>query len=262
MRVLHYLMIGAMFLPGCKSCQKEDEPPPMPTAPEVTSEPPPPATLSAVEPAGPGDIVRPELDEREDGVTGTTVSVTGAKANLKIPSDWKLAKGDVQVATSADGKSRLGLVSHGADGIDPVIEKAATATGLSGCQWGSVQSLTVGKDKLIAQAADGKCKRGGADVNAAYMGTEGLFAMGSWDDGADRNELFGSMRSVAKVGTGKGGPTNLIACCRALAQNAKSAPPPQNGFMLQAAATCEAAARNNNAAAVNAALRQFGMKCN
>jgi hypothetical protein len=255
-------MIGAMFLPGCKSCQKEDEPPPMPVAPEVTAEPPAPTTLSVVEPTGPGDVVRPELDEREDGITGTTVTVSGAKANLKIPSEWKLTKADVQVATSADSKSRLGFVSQGTDGVDPAVQKAVGSTGLSGCEWGSTQSLTVGKDKLVTQAADGKCKRGGVDVSAAYIATEGLVAVGSWDDGADRNELFGSLRSIAKLVAGTGGATNLVACCRALANNAKSAPPPQNGFMLQAAATCEAAARSGNAAAVNAALRQFGMKCN
>lgn len=62
-----------------------------------------------------------------------------------------------------------------------------------------------------------------------------------------------------------GGPgvTRLVACCRALAQNAKSqANPLQAGVMLQAAAACESAARQGNLAAVNAALATSGMKCN
>lgn len=54
-------------------------------------------------------------------------------------------------------------------------------------------------------------------------------------------------------------PSGLMACCNAIAQNAKSAPPAQAPFMLQAAAACKAAAAGNNAAAVNAALRQAGL---
>jgi len=119
----------------------------------------------------------------------------------------------------------------------------------------------VGKDKLLVQAADGTCAKGTAKVSAAYMAVEGLVVVGSWDEGADRNALFGAMRTVTKVKTGTGAPSNLVACCRTLAQNAASAPLPQSGFMLQAAATCEAAARNNNAAAVTAAVSKFGIKC-
>jgi hypothetical protein len=265
MRLLPYILIGAVlpFLPSCKACQKDtDEPPPLPPATTVAPEPTAPATLTTVEPPKPGEIVRPELEDREDGITGKAVTVTGAKASLQVPNDWTVAKADVQTAAAADQKSRMALASFGTEGHTAALDKAAAATGLSACTWQPTQSFTVGKDKLMAQAADGLCQRSGAQVSAAFMATEGLFALGSWDEGADRSPLFGSMRSVAKVKTGTAGPTNLIACCRALAQNAKSQPPPQSGFMLQAAAACEAAARNNDSAAVNAALRQFGMRCN
>jgi hypothetical protein len=50
-----------------------------------------------------------------------------------------------------------------------------------------------------------------------------------------------------------------MACCNAIAQNAKSAPPAQAPMMLQAAAVCKAAAAGGNAAGVNAALRQAGL---
>ncbi|HNS98366.1 MAG TPA: hypothetical protein PKL73_15550 [Polyangiaceae bacterium] len=264
MRLLPYLLIGALLplLPSCKACEREsDEPPPLPPATTVTPEPTAPATLTTVEPPKPGEIVRPELEDREDGITGKAITVTGAKANLQVPNDWNVAKADVQTATAADQKSRMGVTNYGAEGHSAALDKAMASTGLSGCTWQPTQSFSVGKDKLMAQAADGLCQRNGAQVSTAFMATEGLLALGSWDEGADRTALFGSMRSVAKVKVGTG-TSNLVACCRALAQNAKSQPPPQSGFMLQAAAACEAAARNNDASAVNAALRQFGMRCN
>ena len=62
----------------------------------------------------------------------------------------------------------------------------------------------------------------------------------------------------------KGGPavSTLVACCRALAQNAKSNPNPMvMGSMLQAAALCESYAKSGNAAGVNSALAPFGKSC-
>ena len=64
---------------------------------------------------------------------------------------------------------------------------------------------------------------------------------------------------AGKKATGPYNPTGLMACCNALAQNAKSAPPTQAPFMLQAAAACKAAAAGGNTAGVNAALRSAGM---
>jgi hypothetical protein len=64
-----------------------------------------------------------------------------------------------------------------------------------------------------------------------------------------------------KKATGTYSPSGLMACCNALAQNAKSAPPDKAPFMLQAAGACKAAASGGNTAAVNATLAQFGMRC-
>lgn len=258
MRTSHYVLIGAMLMLGCNGCKKEDdEPPPMPAAPTTSTPPPEPTVLTTAEPAAPGEVVRPELDNREDGGTGNTVTASGAKASIKVPSDWKKnVDGKITTLTAPDGKSRLAVTAS----TNPTeeLDELANKAGVAGCEWQPPLTLTVGKDKLSTQAADGKC--GGKP--AAYMATEGLVVFGSWDEDADRNALFGAMRSVSKLVAGKGGVSRLVACCRVLAQNAKSQPMPQQGFMMQAAATCEAAARNNNVAAVNAALSQFGMKCN
>ena len=258
MRLPHYILIGAMLSIGCNGCKKEDDdPPPMPAAPTVSeTAAPEPAVLTTAEPAAPGEVVRPELDNREDGGTGNLLAISGAKANVKMPSDWKVEKGTNTVAKSADGKLRL-VFKSGTDATAE-MDAMASAAGVSGCTWQGPITVTVGKDKLSANAADGKC----ANKPAAFMATEGLIAFASWDDDADRTPLFSILRSVAKPVAGGPSVSRLVACCRVLAQNAKSAPPMQQPFMLQAAATCEAAARNNNVGAVNAALSQFGMKCN
>lgn len=74
------------------------------------------------------------------------------------------------------------------------------------------------------------------------------------DAGADAGDA-----DAAKKATGPYDPNRLLACCNALAQNAKSAPPMQQPFMLQAAGACKAAAQNGNIAGVTAALRQAGL---
>ena len=261
MRSIHLLFVGALLLSGCPDKNKET--PPLPSA-TVTA--PPPPTTSAVlvpeQPTGPAEVVRPELDNRDDGLTGKALIVAGTKAAMQIASDWQVTKGDAQTASAADQKSRLAASAYGAEGHTPAIDKLSVANGLTACTWAPVLSLTVGKDKLAAQAADGACTRNGAKVSAAYVATEGLVVLGSWDEGADRSALFGAMRTIAKA-KGGGTPTSkLSACCQALASAAKANPQPQQGFMMQAAATCQAAARANNLSAVNAALSQFGMKCN
>lgn len=65
------------------------------------------------------------------------------------------------------------------------------------------------------------------------------------------------------VGTGRPA-SGLTACCNALAQNAKSAPPPNNVYMTQAAATCHALVAQGQASgtilgAVRGALQGAGM---
>lgn len=71
--------------------------------------------------------------------------------------------------------------------------------------------------------------------------------------------------AVKKKVTGHYVPhSSLSACCAALAQNAKSAPPPTNAYMLQAAAACNAAVaagkqKNSIMAMIQGALRGAGM---
>ena len=262
MRVLRCVAAVAVLslLPGCDFLKKpEEEPPPPAPAPAPT---PTQMELTTTEPAKPGEIVRPQLEDRADGITGKAVTVAGAKARIQVPNDWTLvATSKPQVATSPTQQARLAITNVGPEAWSAQLPTAEGALGLASCTWQPTTPFSTGKDKIPVQAAaDGLCKRGGVDAQAAYIATDDLFILGAWDKNTDMDPMFGSMRSLARLATGTATP-NLIACCRALAQNAASQPPPQNGFMLQAAATCEAAARANNAAAVNAALRQFGMQC-
>jgi hypothetical protein len=66
-----------------------------------------------------------------------------------------------------------------------------------------------------------------------------------------------------KTGTGKPG-ASLSACCSALMQNSKSAPPPQNMYMMQAAGVCQALVAQGKekasiVGAVSGALKGAGM---
>lgn len=66
-----------------------------------------------------------------------------------------------------------------------------------------------------------------------------------------------------KVGTG-GPAKSMAACCNALAQNAKSAPPPTSLYMAQAAALCSGAVASGKDAGsvlaiVSGALKGAGM---
>jgi hypothetical protein len=63
---------------------------------------------------------------------------------------------------------------------------------------------------------------------------------------------------AAKKGGG-GNPAGLLACCKALEQNAASAPEPNKTYMLQAAAGCKVAAAAGQTGAVQAALRGAGL---
>jgi hypothetical protein len=89
---------------------------------------------------------------------------------------------------------------------------------------------------------------------------EGLLVVGAWDADGDANGVFGSMRSINKaVG---GDASGISACCQALRQNAKSAPPEQQGGYLMAAGVCEAMKNDPNGRAalgqVRAALGAAG----
>lgn len=229
---------------------------PTPTEAPTPAKTPTPIATEAAIPTPAGGGVKAELDNRSDGINGTAVNVAGAKAAVQAPSNWTAGKGgDAQTYTAGDQKARIAATSFGADGPAKKLEAAATAAGLTGCTFGTAENVTVGKDKLAGQAADGTCQRGAGTVKAAYMATEGLLVLGSWDDGGDSVNVFGSMRSVTKAAGGTGDASGIGACCAALRQNAKSAPPQQVGAYLAAAAACDAVRNNPQGKAALAGVR-------
>jgi hypothetical protein len=203
---------------------------------------PTPLATEAPVPTPTGGGIKAELDNRSDGINGTTVSVPGAKATTVAAAGWKASKqGDVQVHAAPDEKARIAATSVGAEGPQKKLEAAATAAGLSGCTFGTPENVTVGKDKLAGQAAEGTCQRGAGSAKAAYLATEGLLVLGSFDTPADNPNVYGAMRSVAKAAAGGGGG-GLAACCAAIAANAANAPLAQKGAYLMAADACRSAA--------------------
>lgn len=210
-------------------------------------------TETAAKPAGIEARVKAEVDNKPEGVTdGTAVGAPAAKAAIMAPKGWNVAKGDVQVAKAGDEKARLAVSSFGAEGPDQRIAATAMAADLKNCQWSTPpDTATVGKDKLTASVADGVCTRGTAQVKAAMMATEGLLVIGAWDDGGDMAGVFNAFRSVKKATVSDG----IAACCAALRQNAKSAPPQQAGIYLMAAGACDNARKNPDTAAALRAVR-------
>jgi hypothetical protein len=234
-----------------KKSEKTSEPAPTP-APTPT-----PTQTTQVKVDNPGaqpgiePRVKAEVDQRTDGVTGTTLAVTGAKATLQTVKEWQSAKqGDFTVAGPADKKVGLAAGNGGVDKADA----AAAAMGLTACKWNPPENVAVGKDKLPGSAADGTCTKGTIPVKAAVVALTGenLLVVGAWEPDGDAANMFGAMRSIAKAAGGGGG---LAACCAALQQNAKSAPPQQQGAYLLAAGACKSAMSNPNTAQALAAVR-------
>lgn len=189
--------------------------------------------------------VKAELDNRSDGATaGNKVVPTGAKALFTAPTELAAqpAKGDLSISQTADGKTIV--AASGYDG-DAKRDLAAASLGLTNCQWNPAESISVGKDKLAATAADGLCTKGSAQMHTAYFGdtAENLLVFGAWDAaGGDMKKVFDAMRSTQKAAAGDA--SGIAACCDALRQNAKSAPLQQQGFYMAAAGACDAL-RNN-----------------
>lgn len=210
------------------------------------------AATATPAPAGIQPRVKAEIDNKPDGLTtGAPMPVSNAKALIQVPKEWAKTPGDTQVAKSADDKARIAVHNFGPDGPNALIAPTAQAAGLTNCQWAAPETVTAGKDKLTASVADGVCTRGTIQAKAAMMAVDGLLVIGSWDEGGDQASVFNSFRSVTKVT----GVDPLIACCQALAQNAKSAPPQQVPFYLAAAAACNSARSNPNTAAALATIR-------
>lgn len=218
------------------------------TAPAPTPAPSPsPSTVVNPEgtpptPAG-ASRVKQELENRPDGIPGTPTPVGAAAFNS--PAGWVVTKGPVTVTKPPTENARIAAVAFTGDPLAKINE-AATAAGLTGCTWGPPEPLTaVGKEKLPGTAADGTCNRGGTKTVAAYVAlpAQGAAVVGGWDDPAgDSVNVFGAMRSLVKAA--QGDSTGIKACCQALSQNAKSAPPQQQGAYIAAAAMCNSMAAN------------------
>jgi hypothetical protein len=256
MRFDHGMLLVAcgLLLIGCPK-KKEDDIPPLPT-PTQTATAAPTATPTQLQLATPQGIIKPEVDNRADGITGVPVVAPGAKAIIQAPPQpWKMTKtADAQIATAADDKVRIAAAAYGPEGAAAKLEKVATASGITACQWSGVESAIVGKDKLASQVADGNCQRNGTPVKAAYMATEGLLVVGSWDESADRSPVFGSMRSVSKA-VGGGDATGIAACCNAISQNAKSAPPQYVPYYMTALGVCNGLRSNPQGRAMLGSVR-------
>jgi hypothetical protein len=249
------LLVACLALaPACSSGSEENDgsassSKPMTSTKPTASTATPPASASVKIDKGetkPGIVarVKAEVDNRTDGLTGTLVAVSGAKVSLQSAKDWTTAKGEVTVVSSADKKAGLGAVA----GTAEKLEAVATAMGLRECQWNASESITIGKDKLPGSGADGLCKKGDQEVKAAMVVVSGedLLVVGAWEAGGDDASIFGSMRSIARGG---GQTSNVAACCRALEQNAVSAPPDKKGGYLLAIGACKAALANKDTAA-------------
>ena len=247
------------FAAGCPE-KEETKPTPLVPPPVVDAGTATPTATVAVEPPKVEPRVKVELDGRADGITGTAVAQTGATGSLQVPATWTTTKGDPTVSKTADGKTQVAVSSFAAaEGPAAKVATSSAALGLTNCTWNPPEALTVGKNKLPATAADGLCTHGAVQARAAWVAptAESLLVVGAWDPDGDGGSVFGSMRAIAKP-TG-GDPTGIAACCSALSQNAKSAPPDQQLFYGAAISLCQAAKSDPNArqalAGVRAALR-------
>jgi hypothetical protein len=240
------VLAAIVGLLGCPKKDDEDAPVALVPTPVVATTSAAPAEIKP-EPLKLEARVKGEVDARADGLTGSPMPVTGSVAALQSPTGWQVTKGAVTIATSPDGKARLAAAPFtAAEGPLGQLASASAALGLSACQWGAPEALTVGAGKLAATGADGLCTRGTAQVRAAYVAptAERLLVVADWAPDGDSASCFGAMRSIAKPVVAGGDSTGIAACCSALRQNAKSAPPQQQGIMLMAAGACDALRSN------------------
>lgn len=265
-----FLVAAFLGLIACGNKNDDDAPPPIaPSAPPsiapVAEQPAPaPTPMKVEEPKAKIEPrVKAELDGRADGITGTPLAVAGAKASLQAPAGWQTTKGAFTVAASADKKAQLAAGAlAAADSASSKLPDAVSALGLSSCEWGPTESVSVGKTKLAASAADGLCMRGATQVRTAYVApqAEGLLVVGAWEPAGDAGGVFGAMRSIAKAAGGDA--SGIAACCSALRQNANSAPPEQKGFYISAAAVCDGLKNDPQGRAVLGQVRALLMGAN
>ena len=206
-------------------------------------------------PAAGGGKIKAELDGgKEPDAAFSGAALTAGKTKFTTPQGWKSTTVDgVSVYTATDDKARFGAKASTSPTGD--LESTAKALGLSDCKWNTADPITIGKDKLAADAADGTCKRGAGDVQAHYVALsgEGTIAMGAYDPGGDEKSVFNAFKSALKV-TG-GGVDPIAACCAALSANAASAPPQFKGAYIAAAGACNAVRGNPQGKAALAGVR-------
>ncbi|MSP24551.1 MAG: hypothetical protein EXR75_05175 [Myxococcales bacterium] len=270
-------LLATVAVAGCKTTEEETEAPAksatattttvVPVAPS-TAVAPPTATVAQIVPdtgsptGGSGSVAKTELDGRapDAGHAGATISITGSKATFVVPGGWTTKPGEYSVSTAADGKARFAATAY-KDGEAPATKlgAAATALGLTDCAWGTADSISLGKDKLPASAADGTCKRDGNPVKAVYAATSGkdmhVLAVSAWDEGSDNKGALNTLRSCKGATGGTGDPTGIGACCSALKQNAASAPITQKGAYLAAAGLCQSLVSNPQGKAALSGVR-------
>jgi hypothetical protein len=248
-------LLAAAALAGCPESAEETGPvtttatASATTAPTASTTPLVPSTASSTAPTGNKPPIEPrakaELDNKDPTNTaGNALAVEGTKAAFVVPTAWTTTKsGAWHVSTTADQKSKFAAGSFGTEDPNSKLAEVATAMGYTECEWGTPESISMGKEKIPTSVADGVCLRAGAPVRTAYatMTGEGLnvLAVGGWDTGGgSAAEVFEIFRNAKKAAGGDA--TGIAACCAALAQNAKSAPPQQQGAYLAAAGACNA----------------------
>ncbi|MFT3766448.1 MAG: hypothetical protein QM820_13185 [Minicystis sp.] len=251
------LLLAASLLALVACSNKKDKDDGAHSAEPAASAPPPSAAPAAPPPPAIEAHVRAELDNRADGINGAPLAVPGAQAMMHTPTGWAPAKGEVMVVSAPDKKAQFaaGAVTA-AETVEAKLPAALTALGLTECQWNPPETLVVGKNKLSSMSADGVCKRGPIVVHTAYTAptAEKLLVVGAWEPGGDSANVFGAMRSIIKPP--QGDPTGLAACCAALRQNARSAPPEQRSYYLTAAAVCDGLRNNPQGRQMIAQMRQ------
>lgn len=207
---------------------------PAPVASGSAAADPKPDARPAIEPR-----VKAEVDGRADGTPGAPAAAPGAAATVQAPKGWAPTKGELTTYAAPDKKAQLAVGAFTVpDGPTAKLAAAATALGLSGCEWGAPEPVTAGAGKVASTAADGVCKRGTAVVRTAYVAptAEKLLVVGAWDADGDAAAVFGAMRTIAKP---TGDSSGIAACCAALRQNARSAPPEQAPYLVMAANMCD-----------------------
>jgi predicted small lipoprotein YifL len=267
-------LLSVVALTGCPEKETESTPPPATTTAA--------ATQTATTTAAPTADLKPEtptpgvdanakaaLDGQDPkGTAGASLAVAGTKGSFTVPKDWKQAKsGAFQTATSKDDKSRFAATGAKVGEEAKARDEGAKALGYTDCQWSPTpESIKLGKDKIDAQATDGKCKRAGTDAPMIFVTIGGddpaVAAVGGWDAGSDKEALFEVFRSAKKASGGGGDATGIAVCCSALRQNSKSAPPHQQGAYITAAAACDAVRNDPRGRAALATVRAALMGAN